>query len=514
MPFDCGEKTIKGTILYMKDPVGKLTAFLKRRGRGLRRGLACAAAGLCAALCMPARVQAAEPQDITAAAWVLIDASTGQVLAEKQSDTRMYPASITKILTVALAVEKANNDLTQQVTVSHDDVYSITSDSSHIALQEGEVVSLADMAYGAMLASGNDAANVLAEYVCGSLDQVETVYSQKLAELGCDNTHFVNAHGLHSENHYTTAADMAKITKWALSVPGFEEVFDSIKYDMQPTNLQPEVRYFSTADWLRLNGEKYHYDPALGSKNGWTTEAGHTFVALAEKDGRRLICVLMNCTTKYTKFVDAAKLFEYGFNEFYAVNMEGLLPTREVQVQGGGDPLGTATLQAPAITLYLKKDYTADNVVAEVESPDIYTLGTPFSATIHLRLQDGLDGQPADLGSYSMELSGVGAVLTASVGLEPENVLGYGRKNSFDPRTILLYTAVLLGGGAAIVAAWKLGRRHAAARMYRGTGLIRRRGFTARGPSTQPFRVIWGKKSGSVRPSRRNYDLSDRRGDR
>ena len=106
MPFDCGEKTIKGTILYMKDPVGKLTAFLKRRGRGLRRGLACAAAGLCAALCMPARVQAAEPQDITAAAWVLIDASTGQVLAEKQSDTRMYPASITKILTVALAVEK------------------------------------------------------------------------------------------------------------------------------------------------------------------------------------------------------------------------------------------------------------------------------------------------------------------------------------------------------------------------------------------------------------------------
>lgn len=514
MPFDCGEKTAKGTIYYMKDPVGKLAAFVKKRAGALRRGLASVAVVLCAVVCLPAEAKAAEPQDITATSWVLIDATTGQVLAEKQSDARMYPASITKILTVALAVEKANNDLTQQVTVSHDAVYSITADSSHIALQEGEVVSLADMAYGAMLASGNDAANVLAEYVCGSLDQVETVYSEKLAELGCENTHFVNAHGLHSENHYTTAADMAKITQWALTVPGFEEIFDSMKYDMQPTNLQPEVRYFSTADWMRLNGVKYHYDPALGSKNGWTTEAGHTFVSLAEKDGRRLICVLMNCSTKYTKFVDAAKLFDYGFNEFYAVSMDGLLPTREVQVQGGGDPLGTATLEAPSITLYLKKDYTADNVVAEVESPDIYTLGKPFSATIHLRLQDGLDGQPADLGSYPMELSGVGAVLTASVGLEPENVLGYGRSHSFDPRTILVYTAVLLGGGVAIVAAWKLGRRRAASRMYRGTGLVRRRGFTAQGPAIQPFRVILGKKSGSVRPSRRNYDLSDRRGDR
>ena len=171
------------------------------------------------AMAMP--VQAADPPaDITAQTWAVADAETGQILADHGGDIQMNPASITKVLTVALALEKAGGDFTVPLTVSQTAVDAITYDSSHIALIPGEQVTLADMAYGAMLASGNDAANVLAEYVCGSLDAVEEVYTAKLEQLGCTGTHFVNAHGLYDPQHYTTAKDMAAILCWALTVPG------------------------------------------------------------------------------------------------------------------------------------------------------------------------------------------------------------------------------------------------------------------------------------------------------
>lgn len=402
----------------------------------------------------------AGPQgEITATAWALVDVATGQVLASQLGDHRMNPASITKILTVAMALEKCQNDTSIQLTVSHDAVHSITFDSSHIALQEGEVVSVADMLYGAMLASGNDAANVLAEYVCGSLGNVEPVFTQKLAELGCENTHFVNAHGLYNENHYTTAEDMAKILRWALTVPGFQEVFNSEKYEMQPTNLQPEIRYFSTADWMRLDGIKYHYDYALGSKNGWTTESGHTFASWAEKDGRQLICILMNSATKYKKFVDAANLYEYGFNQFSSVSATDVLPTKTVSIQGGGDPLGTAVLQIKPVNFYLENGYTAENLQAEIESPNTYILGQPFDAKMKVWIQTP-EGESIPLGTFDMELHGLDTVLSANVGLIPDNLVGSGKTHVGDPQMILVYTAILLGGGFSVVGAWKLGKQY------------------------------------------------------
>ncbi len=404
-------------------------------------------------------VQAAQPQEITAITWALVDAQTGQVLTQNLGSQKMYPASITKILVIAMALEKSQGDTSIQLTVSHDAVHSITFDSSHIALQVGEVVSLADMLYGAMLASGNDAANVLAEYVCGNLQNVETVFTQKLAELGCENTHFLNAHGLHNENHYTTAEDMAKITRWALSIPGFKEVFDAQRYDMPPTNLQPEVRNFSTPDWMRLNGIKYHYDYAMGSKNGWTTEAGHTFASWAEKDGRQLICILMNSATKYKKFVDAAALYEYGFNDFAPMDVTEILPTKDIVIQGGGDPLGNAQLKVKPAILYLPQGYTADNIKSEIQSPEVYVLGQPFHADIKVWLETSENEQIA-MGDFPMEVHGIDTVLSANVGIYPPNLVGSGRGNKFDPQMVLVYAAILLGGGVCVVGIWKLGKKH------------------------------------------------------
>ncbi len=476
-----------------------------------------AAVAVAASIAFKPQAVSAQPEGITATSWVIMDVSTGQILDEQLGRQTMYPASITKILTVAMALEKCQNDTAIQLTVSHDAVYSIEQGSSHIALQEGEVVSIADMVYAAMLASGNDAANVLVEYVCGSISNAEAVFSQKLAELGCTNTHFVNGHGLHNENHYTTAEDMAKITRWALTVPGFQEVFRSESYEMQPTNLQPEVRYFSTADWMRLGG-KYAYDYALGSKNGWTTPAGQTFVSWAEKDGRQLICVLLNSLTKYVKFTEAAALFEYGFNEFTPISTD-VLATKEISIQGGGDPLGTVTLRTQPTTIYINNAYTADNLRCEIQSPDLYTLGQPFTANMHVWLEDAA-GSTIQIGDYPMEFVGMDGMLSEYVGLIPDNLAGSGRISGFDPQMILMYTAILVGGGFGVVYAWKLGKKHT--QQLRSTKSYRYRSKTRKmwpyasvqGPDVFRWRVVKGKKASLPKTRSQKYVFHNNNGDK
>jgi len=420
-------------------------------------------------------VQAGDPPaDITAQTWAVADAETGQILADHGGDLQMNPASITKVLTVALALEKAGGDFTVPLTVSQTAVDAITYDSSHIALIPGEQVTLADMAYGAMLASGNDAANVLAEYVCGSLDAVEEVYSAKLEQLGCTGTHFVNAHGLYDPQHYTTAKDMATILCWALTVPGFETVFDSMEYTMQPTNLQPEARPFSTADWLRLNGIKYHYDPALGSKNGWTTESGHTFVALAEKDGRRLVCVLLNCQSKYTKFVDAAKLFEYGFNEFSPVTITSeQVQLASVPVYDGATQVAQIQLDFEPVTLLLKNGLTAEDVVATPLNADRYVLGKPFTPSAQLSLRQGVSGQTADLGVYSLEAPGLEVILQAASSLAA-TPLDSQAVQTADKRDPIRWTLVLALAAAIVAAVCVVWVRRAGLRRRLADGQVSR----------------------------------------
>jgi serine-type D-Ala-D-Ala carboxypeptidase (penicillin-binding protein 5/6) len=223
--------------------------------------------------------------NLTAEAAVLMDAKTGQVLFEKNMNEQKYPASITKIMTGMLALEKGN--LADIITMSNEAVFSIGRNTSHIALNVGEELTLEHALYAISMESGNDAANGIAEYISGNLESFAELMNKKAIESGAMNTNFVNAHGLPDPNQYTTAYDMAKIMKEAIKTPGFQEIFSKLRYEMPPTNKQPETRYFHSRNSL-LNG-KYQYEGIIAIKSGWTTQASHTLVTAARRGNRELI---------------------------------------------------------------------------------------------------------------------------------------------------------------------------------------------------------------------------------
>lgn len=256
---------------------------------------------------------------VSSANWMLINADDGRVLASNGADERKYPASTTKIMTAILAIE--NLDLQGTSTVSNNAVMSISWDSSKLGLYEGETFSNYDLIAGMMVASGNDAANVLAESVSGSVDGFIELMNKKAAELGCTGTHFSNAHGLTDENHYTTVSDMAKIACYAMQNQTFREVVSLKSFELPATDKCSVRRYFISTNNL-LTKERtadYYYSPATGIKTGYTDAALHCLVASAEKDNVRLISVVLgasNINGVNMAYPDTKAIFEWGFDNF------------------------------------------------------------------------------------------------------------------------------------------------------------------------------------------------------
>ncbi len=254
---------------------------------------------------------------------LLMDADSGQILFEKNMHKQLAPASITKILTALLAVEKG--DFNDTITMSHDAVFSVPRGASHIALDEGEQLTLEQAMYAMMLPSANDAANGIAEYLSGSVIDFAALMNQRAKELGALDSHFVNANGLSAQGHYTSAYDMALITREALKYEKFRTVWGTARYDMAPTNLQPEVRIFNTQNKM-LTNTKYHYDGVVGGKLGYTSEADNTMVVVAQRNGRTLICVLLKTVSAADKYADAQLLFDDGFTHYRPVLLKDLKP--------------------------------------------------------------------------------------------------------------------------------------------------------------------------------------------
>ncbi len=222
-------------------------------------------------------------------AYVVMDAKTGQVLLQKNMYEKEYPASITKILTTALGLTYAKPE--DRITVSQETVSDVWKwgETTHLALEPGEIITLKDALYGAMVESANDCANAIAQAVSGSLTDFAELMNQQVAALGLSDTHFTNAHGLPDKDHYTTAYDMARITRWAMTVPGFEEYFCATEYTIPKTNKKDVARNIGTHHHMLVESA-YYYPYAKGGKLGWTTEAQHTAVTWAEKDGLSLLC--------------------------------------------------------------------------------------------------------------------------------------------------------------------------------------------------------------------------------
>ena len=340
---------------------------------------------LCAALlCLLAAfapaASAAAPALTTTEAYCIIDADTGLVLAQQNMDEELHPASITKVMTLGLACEKAQGKWDGvKLTVSHEDVYSLAgTDSSHIALQEGEQVPLTDALYATMMASANDGANLLAEYFGGGTiaDGVAEMNAQ-VKELGLKHTHFANPHGISDDDHYTSCYDMAQILRWALTQPGFETLFTRNEmYTMASTNVQPVTRYFHQQDKMRVGSSRYYIPSILGSKIGYTNIARYSYVCLAEQNGVRLICVTMQSQLKTDKYNDVRTLLDYAFSTYTGytdIPAQGV--TQELEVVGGGAAMGTVTVSDPGIRLLLADGLTADDVSVTLELPERYILG-------------------------------------------------------------------------------------------------------------------------------------------
>ena len=371
-----------------------------------------------AALALPA--SAAGPALTATEAYCIMDAESGLVLAQQNMNEELHPASITKVMTLGLACEKAQGDWSGMVTVSHEDVYSLVgTDSSHIALLEGEQVPLEALLYATMMASANDGANVLAEYFGeGSIADGVAAMNAQAAELGLEHTHFANSHGISDEDHYTSCYDMANILRWALEQPGFEELFTNNEmYVMAPTNLQPVTRYFSQQDSMRIGSSMFHEDTILGSKIGYTDIARQTYICLAEKNGVRLICVTMRSESKSDRYADVRALLDYAFSTWTGYTDIPAAPgAASLTVQGGGGALGNLTLDAPGVRLPLAAGMQPADVALAVEVPEVYTLGQELEAWAVYTVP-GSEVQEAASVRVPLTVTGLDTVLESSRGV-------------------------------------------------------------------------------------------------
>jgi len=254
---------------------------------------------------------------VQAASAILIDATTGKVLFEKNSQEKQYPASITKLMTVLLALEKGK--MSDTLTFSHEAVFGIEFGSSHIALQEGEQITLEQALYAIMVRSANEAALGVAEYISGSKEEFAKLMTARAKELGCKNTNFLNPNGLHDVNHYTCAYDMALIAKELLKFGDtFKTIMATNYYEIPPTNKQTETRYLHGQHQMMKPPSIYAYDGCEGGKTGFTNEAQNTLVTYAKRGDTELIAVVLKCHSA-GHYVDSRALFDYGFANFETV---------------------------------------------------------------------------------------------------------------------------------------------------------------------------------------------------
>lgn len=253
---------------------------------------------------------------VTAQSAILMEAETGTILYAKNIHEELYPASTTKMLTCLIAVEQCS--LNETVNFSYEAVSAVPTDGSNMGMDAGEYISMEECLYGIMVASANEVANAVAEHVAGSLDGFAEMMNEKATELGCQNTHFVNANGLHVEDHYTSAYDLALIARAYFQNDVLRRIGNTPSYHFLPSAGQPDDFYKTNKHGL-INGE-FAYEGIIGGKTGYTDAAGQTLVTGCEQAGMRLICVVMKEDSP-AQFEDTEILFDYGYQNFTKTNI-------------------------------------------------------------------------------------------------------------------------------------------------------------------------------------------------
>ena len=247
---------------------------------------------------------------------VLMEANTQAVIYEKNPEAKMYPASTTKILTAIVVLENCSLDETVVFTEECCDLEegAVTIDSV-----PGEQMRLKDVMYGLLLPSGNDCAMALALHVAGSVSAFVDMMNEKAVEIGALSSHFMNPSGLFHSNHYTTAADMATIARYAFQNSTFLDIISHPNYIIEPTNMNPESRVLINTHEMITPGNPDYDNHVIGGKTGYLYESGRCLVTYAEKDGITLLCVILD-GSYYGIFTETEELLQFGWNNFKIIN--------------------------------------------------------------------------------------------------------------------------------------------------------------------------------------------------
>lgn len=312
----------------------------------------------------------------TPRAVLLYEIHSGTTLYALNAHERNYPASLTKIMTCMLALELGN--LNDVITVSEAAVTGLQEAASTSGLQAGEKLKLIDLLYCVMLESANEGCNVVAEYIAGDVPSFVELMNEKAAELGCTGTHFVNPHGLHNEDHYTTAYDMMLIARKALENPTFRKIVGTSSHTLPKTNLQ-ESRVITTTNKLMLNTPAgAYYSKASGVKTGFTTPAQCCLVSTADNGNIQLLAVILGAPLienehgdwVYRNFPECINLFEYGFDHFKIATVASTLyPVAEVEVTQSAGAQAVALAPTTDVRTIINSDYDPKEILLDISLP-------------------------------------------------------------------------------------------------------------------------------------------------
>lgn len=354
--------------------------FHTDRMRGGRRpaALLLALALVCLALLPQRAVYAAQgtggaavlsEPEIAAQGAVVIDANTKEIIYGKNADKKYYPASITKLMTALLVIENCNLDET--VTFSKTATTNLESGAVSLGLVEGDQLTVRQCLYALLLKSANEVGNALAEHVSGSIAAFAELMTRRAAEMGCTNTHFMNPHGLNDPNHYTTPYDMALIASYAFANETLRKIDTTLSYKL-PATKTSGARTLSMGHKMLYPTDSRYYEGIIGGKTGYTSLAGNTLVTGAERNGVRLIAVVMKANG--THYTDTKALLDYGF-AWRAANPAGVSPA------AGSPTAGSPTTGSPAAESPTAENPTTGSPAAGTPVAENPTTGSPTTGT-------------------------------------------------------------------------------------------------------------------------------------
>ena len=339
-------------------------------------GIIIATVILLCTFCVPAAAYTPSSFEITAEACVLASIDTNAVIYEKNADEKLFPASLTKIMTAAVVLDECASPESEKITVTEEALMPLMgTDSAVFGLKVNEEFTVLDMLYVMLVHSANDAANAFAvKYGNGSISDFVTKMNNKAVSLGMLNTHFVNPHGLQNENHYTTARDMYILTSEMLKNETFKKIVGTVRYSLPATNLSGP-RTVATTVFLQDPNcpvQDYYYRYADGVKTGYTDEAGRCLISTATKNGISYICVLLKCPVRENgvmvrrEFTDSKKLYNWVFSDFeYKQVYDDVTPVGESPVELGKGYDHVPLCLKHQVSAVLPK--TADNSTVKVD---------------------------------------------------------------------------------------------------------------------------------------------------